>query len=88
MAAVIPEVRKLALQTSKNVKWHVIASIALAGSNAPEEVPHVLRYALQRDANGDVNSDQARTIAREIREGLVKGLQLLYVPIQTRSLTI
>jgi len=88
MAAVIPEVRKLALQTSKNVKWHVIASIALAGSNAPDEVPYVLRYALQHDANGDVNSDLARRIARETREGLVKGLQLLYVPFQSRSLTV
>ena len=88
MTAVIPEVRKLAIQTSKNIKWHVIASIALTGSNAPEEVPHVLRYAIQHDANGDVNSDVARRIARETREGLVKGLQLLYVQFQSRSLTV
>ena len=88
MAAVIPEVRKLAIHTSKNIKWHVIASIALAGSNAPEEVPQVLRYALQHDANGDVTSDLARKIARETREGLVKGLQLLYALFQLRLLTI
>jgi hypothetical protein len=78
MTAVIPEIRNLALRTSKNVKWHVIASIALAGSNYPEEVPAVLRYALQHDAKGEVQSDTARRIARETREGLVKALQLMY----------
>jgi hypothetical protein len=78
MTAVIPEIRNLALRTSKNVKWHVIASIALAGSNYPEEVPAMLRYALQYDAKGDVHSDTARRIARETREGLVKALQLMY----------
>ena len=88
MAAVIPEMRKLAMQTSKNIKWHVIVSIALAGSSVPEEVPYVLRYALQYDANGDVTSDRARRIAREIREGLVKGLQLLYVTFRLRLLTV
>jgi len=63
MAAVIPEVRNLAIKTSKNVKWHVIASIALAGSNVPEEVPNVLRYALQHDAGGDISCESARRIA-------------------------
>ena len=79
MSAVIPEVRNLALRTSKNIKWHVIASIAFAGSNYPEEVPKVFRYALQHDANGDVRGEVARRIARETREGLVKALQLMYV---------
>lgn len=78
MTAVIPEVRNLALRTSRNIKWHVIASIALAGSNYPEEVPAVFRYALQHDANGDTESVVARRIARETREGLVKALQLMY----------
>jgi hypothetical protein len=80
MAAAIPEVRNLALKTSKNIKWHVIASIALAGSNHPEEVPHVLRYALQHDANGDVTGEAARRIARETREGLTKSMQLMLKP--------
>lgn len=83
MSAVIPEVRNLALRTSKNIKWHVIASIALAGSNCPEEVPSVFRYALEHDANGDVRTDVAKRIARETREGLVKALQLMYVHSST-----
>jgi hypothetical protein len=78
MAAVIPEVRNLAIKTSKNIKWHVIASIALAGSNAAEEVPYVLRYALQLDANGDVNGELARRIARETRDGLTKAAPLMF----------
>lgn len=77
MAALLPEIRQLALKTSKKIKWHVIASIALAGSNAPDEVAHVLRYALQHDANGDVQGTAARRIARETREGLVKSGQLM-----------
>lgn len=78
MQAVLPEVRNLAIKTSKNVKWHVITSIALAGSNAPEELPSLLRYALQSDANGDVNGEVGRKIARETREGLTKASQLMY----------
>jgi len=78
MAAVIPEVRNLAIKTSKNVKWHVIASIALAGSNVPEEVPNVLRYALQHDAGGDISCESTRRIARETRDGLTKAGQLMY----------
>jgi hypothetical protein len=78
MAVGIAEVRNLAIKTSKNVKWHVIASIALAGSNAPEEVPHVLRYALQHDANGNVAGESARRIARETRDGLIKAGQLMF----------
>ena len=77
MAVVIPEVRNLALKTSKNIKWHVIASIALAGSNYPEEVPAVLRYALQHDAKGDTTGNTAAIIARETREGLMKAMQLM-----------
>lgn len=72
------EARNLALKTSKNVKWHVIASIALAGSNAPEQVAHVLRYALQHDADNDIQGPTARRIARETREGLVKAGQLMF----------
>lgn len=78
MAAVLQEVRSLAINTSKNVKWHVIASVALAGSNAAEQVPHVLRYALQHDARGHANGQAGRRIAREIREGLVKAGQLTF----------
>ena len=78
MAAVIPEVRNLALKTSKNVKWHVIASVALAGSNVPEDIPSVLRHALQHDADGDVSGEAARRIARETRDGLTKAGQLMY----------
>ena len=78
MAVGIAEVRNLALNTSKNIKWHVIASIALAGSNAPEEIPHVFRYALQHDANGDIHGDTARRIARETRDGLIKAGQLMF----------
>jgi len=78
MAAAIPDVRNLAIKTSKTIKWHVIASIALAGSNAPDQVPHVLRYALQHDAKGDVSGEAARRIARETREGLVKAGQLTF----------
>lgn len=78
MAAVIPEVRNLSIKSSKNVKWHVIASIALAGSNAAEEIPYVFRYALQYDANGDTNGEDARRIARETRDGLTKAAQLMY----------
>jgi hypothetical protein len=78
MATVIPEVRNLAIKTSKNIKWHVIASIALAGSNVPEDVPSVLRYALQHDADGDVSGEAARRIARETRDGLTKAGQLMY----------
>jgi hypothetical protein len=77
MSALLPEIRNIALKTSKNVKWHVIASIALAGSNEPEEVASVLRYAIQHDANGDVQGAIARKIARETREGLVKSGQLM-----------
>jgi hypothetical protein len=77
MAAVLPEIRNLAIKTSKNIKWHVIASIALAGSHATEEVPHVLHYALQNDTNGDINGDMARRIARETRDGLTKASQLM-----------
>jgi hypothetical protein len=79
MAVLLPEIRSLALKTSKNVKWHVIASIALAGSSAPEEVAHVLRYAIQNDANDDVYGVTARRIARETRDGLVKSGQLMYI---------
>jgi hypothetical protein len=68
---------------SKNIKWHVVASVALAGSNYPEEVPAVFRYALVHDANGDVRSEVARRIARETREGLVKALQLMYLHFST-----
>jgi hypothetical protein len=57
MATAIPEVGNLALRTSKNIKWHVIASIALAGSSAPEEIPAVLCYALKYDDDGDARSD-------------------------------
>jgi hypothetical protein len=81
MAAVIPDVRNLALKTSKNVKWHVVASIALAGSNLPEEVPHVLRFALQHEARGDVHGETARRIARETRDRLMKAGQLMFVRI-------
>lgn len=77
MASVIPEVRNLAIKTSKNIKWHVIANIAFAGSHAAEAVPHVLCYALQNDANGDINGDLARRIARETRDGLTKAAQLM-----------
>jgi len=87
MAAVVAEVRRLALDTSKRIKWHVIASIALAGSNVPEEVPAVLRYALQHDAKGDINSDVARRIARETREGLVKAGQLMFTYLPEKFLT-
>jgi hypothetical protein len=78
MAAVVPEVRSFAIKTSKNIKWHVIASIALAGSNAAEVVPYVLRYALQCDANGDVNGELGRRIARETRDGLTKAAPLMF----------
>jgi hypothetical protein len=71
------EARNLAIKTSKNVKWHVTASIAFAGSNSPEEVANVLRYALQHDANDDISGEPARRIARETREGLVKAGQLM-----------
>ena len=73
------EARNLAISTSKNVKWHVYASIALAGSNAPEEISNVLRYALEHDANDDIHSETARRIARETREGLLKAAQLMLV---------
>ena len=79
MAALIPEIRNLAMKTSKNIKWHVVASIALAGSNAIEEVPSVLRFALQHDANGDINGESARRIARETREGLLKAAVLMFI---------
>jgi hypothetical protein len=79
MAAVLPELRNLAIKTSRNVKWHVIASIALAGSSAPEEIPSVLHYALQHGANGDTRSEAARKIAREIRDGLTKAAQLMFI---------
>jgi hypothetical protein len=67
----------VAMAAAKSIKWHVIASIALAGSNYPEEVPHVLRYALQYDANGEIDSELARRIARETRDGLTKSMQLM-----------
>lgn len=78
MAVGIAEARNLALKTSKNIKWHVIASIALAGSNVPEEIPQVFRYALQHDANGDIHGETARRIARETRDGLTKAGQLMF----------
>ena len=77
--AAFPEVRNLAIKTSANVKWHVIASIALSGCNAPKEVSQVLQYALQTEANDDIKGETARTIARETREGIFKAAQLMYV---------
>jgi len=79
MAALLPEIQQLAMKTSKNLKWHVIASIALAGSNVSEEAGQVLRYAIQHDANGDANGPTAQRIARETRDGLIKSGQLMYI---------
>ena|ERR1700736_4326332 len=77
-ALLLPELRNLARSTSQNIKWHVITSIAFAGSNAPEEVAHVLRFALKHDAV-NVQDETAQRIARETREGLIKAGQLMYV---------
>jgi hypothetical protein len=74
---ILPEVRNIALTTSKNVKWHVIAGIALTAASAPEQAPKVLRYALQSDAGSDPQSETGRKIAREVREGILKAGQLM-----------
>jgi hypothetical protein len=59
------EARNLAIKTSENVKWHVTASIAFAGSNSPEKVANVLRYALQHNANDDISGEPARRIVEK-----------------------
>jgi len=66
------------VETILDNKWYLIAAVAFSAGNAPEEVPHVFKYALQglSEAHTRLHTDpdQAHedrlTLARRLRDTL------------------
>ena len=63
--------------------WYFIAGTTLSALNRPDEVPRVLKYALERGGDASVASptlEEQMSIARRLRESLIKATAVCGLP--------